>query len=584
MNRALIQHSGYFLDCYPYDHDTLIINLNTGKDVDCVFVYVGDPYYGGSSGEHKWVGEKMEMTKSMEHANTYTWSISVTPKYKRLKYHFQILCGKESVYLLADGIHDSIENIPEQQMIQRFIFPWINPSDVNTVPPWVTDTIWYQIFPDRFCRGNSQQKRFKTSEWSCCNDKDYFMHYGGDIKGIESKLSYIADMGFSGIYLTPIFMANSNHKYDVIDYTKIDPDFGTEEEFIRLVTKAHELGLKIMIDAVFNHVSRDFALWTDVMKNGRQSEYYDWFFVNNYPISTNHDASIRGDYYTFSFFNNMPKLNTNNPQVVEYLINLTKHWVADWKVDGIRFDVGNEIAHSFVKKMHLELKQMNPDIFLLGEIWHNAFPWLLGDEYDSVMNYPFLENINNFWENKALTATDFKYLINHCYSLYYKQVNGVLFNMLDSHDTVRLFERCECDENIFFQQLSVLMTMEGTPSIYYGTEIAMTGKDSKENRKCMPWEKIEKRDNATLITEHLCKLVAIRNQYPQARSNCIQWCSDTATRLIHYCKHKDGLVDLEVYINADEEQYEIILTDKILYSRELVDHKLLPGGIVIQLK
>src|SRR5574344_809836 len=390
-------------------------------------------------------------------------------------------------------------------------------------------------------------------------------------------------MGFSGIYLTPVLMGNSNHKYDTVDYNQIDPDFGTEQEFIHLIQKAHEMGIRVMIDAVFNHVSRDFMPWADVMEKGKESKYFDWFFINKFPISKNHDASYHGDYYTFAFVDAMPKLNTNNPEVVDYLLNLTKHWTKVWKIDGIRFDVGNEIAHSFIKTLHYELKKINPDIFLLGEIWHNAFPWLLGDEYDSVMNYPFLSNMNNFWDNKQLNATDFKYMINKCYSLYYKQVNRVLFNMLDSHDTARLFQRCKQDENLFYQQLSILMTMQGTPSIYYGTEIEMIGEGSKENRKCMPWDDIEKGVYQDKI-DSLRQLIAIRNKYPQARSEQIRWYTENTERLIHYSKQLEGYEELDVYINASDQAVQISREVKTIYSRGVSDSKLMPGGVMIQTK
>lgn len=175
----------------------------------------------------------------------------------------------------------------------------------------------------------------------------------------------------------------------------------------------------------------------------------------------------------------MPKFDTSEPDVMEYLTGIAKHWVCEWKVDGIRFDVGNEISHAFLKHLRLELKKCNPKLFLLGEIWHDAFPWLLGDEYDSTMNYPFLACVNNFWADKTQSGTDFMHGINQCYSMYYEQVDRVLFNLLESHDTDRLMERCHGNADTFLAQLAILFTMQGAPGIYYGTEIGMDGGGNK---------------------------------------------------------------------------------------------------------
>ena len=171
-----------------------------------------------------------------------------------------------------------------------------------------------------------------------------------------------------------------------------------------MITEAHALGLRVMIDAVFNHCGAKCALWQDVLEKGPQSDYYHWFCVNRWPIDEQTHATKQGDYFSFAFVDNMPKFDTSEPDVMEYLTGIAKHWVCEWKVDGIRFDVGNEISHAFLKHLRLELKKCNPKLFLLGEIWHDAFPWLLGDESVSythldVYKRQTLRNIheNLFW-------------------------------------------------------------------------------------------------------------------------------------------------------------------------------------------
>lgn len=580
MDFSRIQHNAYFMGCYPLDEERLSINIRTGKDVDDVFAYVGDPFKAGiSENEDKWSGRKYHMVKIRELEEQYIWTVVAEPEFKRAKYHFELVSKTEHVYMAEDGFYKDFSGFNEGKMIGRFIFPWINPADICRTPEWVQSTIWYQIFPERFNRGDSFPKSNELSEWETRPDNNWREFYGGDIKGITDKLSYISDLGFTGIYLNPILKGRTNHKYDTIDYEMIDPDFGTEEDMKQFVEEAHNHGIKVMLDAVFNHTSSECPMWKDVLEKGPESKFYSWYCVNRWPINTNTHATANGDYYSFAFVDQMPKLNTNNPEVMDYLIAIIKKWIKEWKIDGIRFDVGNEVSHAFLKKMRLAVDEINPDVYLLGEIWNDSFPWLLGDEYHSVMNYPFLTCVNNFWAGKKETAKDFMYGINKCYSMYYEQINRVLFNLLDSHDTDRLFERCEGNADIALQQLAVLLTMQGSPSIYYGTEAMLTGKGSKGNRKCMPWNEIEA-GKYNDFSDKLKTLIGIRRDYWQTFNGDISWDACADDRFISYTKAGE----LRVYINANEEPVKIKHAGRILFSNMYEDGKLMPNGTLIAMR
>lgn len=566
MNMEGIIHRCAYTDCYARNENELVINIRTNKDITAVNLIHEDPYINGASGRRPWYGKRSSMSVSMELKNCLIWTLVVSPKFKRLQYYFEIVQNEEKRNLLEDGLYTDDEMEMEGIMKQYFKYAWMNSSDLYQAPEWVEDTFWYQIIPDRFCRipDSSNEKQF--SNWSVTEDMKYNEVYGGNLRGIVSKLTYLQDLGINGIYLTPIFQSPSDHKYNTTDYQRIDPDFGTEEIFRELVDTAHSLGIKVMIDAVFNHSGLEFFAWKDVVKNKRESKYYDWFFIQE-------DAS----YFSFAFVDEMPKLNTNNTEVTDYLCQMCKEWIKKWNIDGIRFDVGNEISHSFIKKLHRELKQMKPDLFLLGEIWHDSVQWLQGDEYDSVMNYPFMESLNNFFVNKDLDSKDFMYIMNRCYSLYMSQVNRVLFNFLDSHDVGRVYSRCDNIDN-FFQQLVILVTMPGTPCIYYGTEIAMDGKCGPYNRKPMPWEEMDcgKYDS---IIEEVQSLIRIRKKYRALKGSEIQW-KNTKDRLISYVRPGD--VTIEVYINAGEQQVPIELQEqKIIFARGYMEHMLLAGGVLI---
>ena len=325
-------------------------------------------------------------------------------------------------------------------------------------PDWLKNGTMYQIFPDRFCNGDHSIDPEDVVPWREHGRVKNEECFGGDLAGITSKLDYLQNLGINGLYLTPINESPSNHKYDTTDYTKIDPRFGDEETLIHLVEEAHKRGIRVMLDGVFNHCGYYFAPWQDVLEKGPESEYYDWFMINEWPFDRNGKAAKKKQIYTFAFYDGMPKINTNNPEVRKYFVDICANWVEHYGIDGIRLDVANEVSHRFCKELHARVKEINPDIYILGEIWHNALPWLRGDEFDAVMNYPLGQSIKDFWIDKSLTNEDFEYTINRCYTSYMQQTNDVLFNLLDSHDTKRLRSDVKnLDE--YFAQIAVLFAM-----------------------------------------------------------------------------------------------------------------------------
>ena len=337
-----------------------------------------------------------------------------------------------------------------------------------------------------------------------------------------------------------------------------------------------------MVDAVLNHSSEEFPFWKDVLEKGKESKYFNWFFVNELPVNKDIKDTRNGEYESFSYDKKMPRLNTNNEEVINYFIDVLKYWVETWDIDGIRFDVGDEISHNFIKRIRSELKKVKKDLFLLGEVWQDSVQFLQGDEYDSVMNYPFVDSINNFWIDEKSTARDLMMAVNRCYSMYKEPVNKVLFNLLDSHDIGRVFSRCRENLDVFFQELCFLLTMEGSPSIYYGTEIAMTGDRDPLNRKCMPWEDFEKGKYDDIIND-VKKLIYIRNTYSQCKGERINWLN-TSSRLIHYQKLAKGVDEkIGVLMNCEGKDLKVGDISNVLFSKKYNEHILEAGGLVIYL-
>jgi len=568
MNLSAIYHRMSEQYCYSLDEDRLIINIKTGYDVDQIYIVYGDPYEAGiMGGAEKWSGAREEIYFKKRLKDHIWWTTTLMPKYKRCKYYFEIHSKDECMYYFEDGFYTEDEMNQDGKTLSYFIMPWMNPADVCTTPSWVNDTVWYQIFPERFCNGDSSIDPENVKPWQ---SGKVGMHdfYGGDIKGIRDKIPYLKDLGITGIYLNPVFESTTNHKYNTRNYKLVDPHFGTNEELRALVDEAHAAGIRVMLDAVFNHTGYDHPMWLDVLEKGQESKYAQWYMVNKWPIERGRDTRD-GRYYSFAFAEYMPKLNTNNPEVQDYLLDIIKFWIDTFDIDGLRFDVGNEVSHSFLKAIRYMTKRVKSDFYLLGEIWHDSISWLLGDEYDSVMNYPLTTAIADFWVYKNRDRQSFEYDINRCFTMYYSQVNDVLFNLLDSHDTNRLFDKCHKNIDIFYQQLAVLFTMPGSPCIYYGTEVALDGGYDPDCRRCMPWSDIDAGKLDDKLSE-MKSLISMRKTIQACKSRNFHFPNDIAKdRVISYLKIGDN-ESLQVYLNCENEEVEIPLpeTYEVIFSRK----------------
>ena len=582
MDYNAVYHRAYDNFCYALNEEELVINIKTGYDVIAINLIQADPFEAGIlGGAEEWNGSCIPIHFKKQLPYQVWWTQTVKPRYKRLRYYFELFTETEKFYYFEDGIVTEDQMHLQGRSRQCFIEPWMNKTDINTTPKWVNDTIWYQIFPDRFCNGNPARNPEWVKEWRESGSVTNEEFFGGDLEGIISKLDYISELGVNGIYLTPIMLSESTHKYDTDNYEMIDPHFGDEEILKSLVRKAHERGIRIMLDGVFNHSGRNFQPWRDVVKNGPSSRYYDWFMIYQWPFDYHNGASRKGQYATFAFHDDMPKLNTNCREVREYFIRLCTKWITEYDIDGIRLDVANEVSHTFCKELHHNLKALKPDIYILGEIWHDAMPWLRGDEFDAVMNYPLASSIKDFWIDKSLHTKDFEYTINRCFTNYMQQTNDVLFNLLDSHDTKRLRSEVNTTDE-FYAQLAVLMAMPGSPCIFYGTEIAMEGNHDPDCRRCMPWGRINNGEYENELGT-VKAFIKLRREQPLLRGRNFHFPDIYKNgRVIHFLKL--GWIDqyIEVIINCEQDSIRIEEGGNILFSRLYHDGKLEPEGVLFR--
>lgn len=581
---SAIEHRTTDQYCYALDENRIAVNIRTGYDIDKCFIIHGDPFASGIMGSStKWQGERTEITDKIRLQHHLLWQFAAVLPFKRCKYYFELHAQDEVMYYFEDGFYTPEELEQESHIWQMFFFPWLNPCDINTPPSWANDIVWYQIFPDRFCSGNPKISPKGVLPWASPDTPvNNTQHYGGDLYGITQKLDYLKALGVGGIYMTPINLAGSVHKYDTMDYEQIDPDFGDKEAFRTLVSEAHKRGIRVMPDGVFNHTSWQHPMWRDVVKNGRASPYYDWYMVNEWPFDERHfDNAHKGRFYSFAFFDGMPKLNTNNPAVIEYIINLVCTWIEEYDIDGIRLDVANEISHVLCREMHRRFKALKPDFYIMGEIWHNSIDWLRGEQFDSVMNYPFGQSVADYFCSTKRCARDFETEMNRCFTMYSEQTRNVLFNMLDSHDTIRLINRTH-NRDKYYQQMAILFTMPGSACIYYGSEVILEGGHDPDCRRCMPWAEIER----GLYDDRIAcmkQLIALRKNHPAARKGKLVFVPiNDNGRTIHYRRIYGNEV-LEVIVNADTNPLHIEDNGMILFSNLYENQTLKADGVLVRL-
>ncbi len=450
-------------------------------------------------------------------------------------YHFDYCSsyGRSSVLQTENGIGGFAGSLSARKDWQLTV----TEKDFTT-PDWIKGGIIYQIFPDRFYNSGTKKKNVPNDrvmrtdwgnepEWRPTPDgkvlnNDFF---GGDLKGIQEKLPYLKSLGVNCIYLNPIFESHSNHRYDTADYSKIDPVLGTEKDFKNLCKEAKKQGIHIILDGVFSHTGDDSVYFNKKCRyetlgayNSPESPYYKWYKFTNYPDK----------YQSWWGFETLPEVIEEGEEYRKF-INGKGGIIEKWLkagADGFRLDVADELPDIFIDELRDRLKVTKPDALLMGEVWEDATTkhsygsrrrYLLGSQFDSVMNYPFANAILDFCRNGK--AESFMETVMQIVENYPKQCLDVMMNHIGTHDTERAItkiagESCEyrdrnwqsshfLDDEKYAKGVKLLKcaaalqyTLPGVPSVYYGDEAGMQGYKDPFNRGCYPWGK----ENQELVT------------------------------------------------------------------------------------
>lgn len=400
---------------------------------------------------------------------------------KRLAYVFYIEgVDGECCYFSEDGATATYDF--SLAYYNFFQLAYINDNDVIASVDWLTRAVVYQIFTDRFCRGGDDDNSHITMKWGDKPTPTSFA--GGDLWGVISKLDYLCGLGINTLYLTPIFTSSTNHKYDTLDYFNVDPQFGGNAAFSKLTEECKKRGVRVILDAVFNHCSDKFPYFRDVCEKGKSSPYHGWFIIHG-------DKPIRKplNYEVFASCSYMPKWNTSNPEVQEYLCKIGEYWIKEYGIDGWRLDVSDEVSHDFWRMFRKRVKAFGSDKVLIGENWHDSQNYLTGDQFDSIMNYAFTKAMLDFFVYGTIDAEGLCYRLNGLLMRNATQVNKMMLNLLDCHDTHRFYTLCGKNSAKLFNALAVEIMMPGAPMIYYGTELPMEGEYDPDNRRCFDWNR-----------------------------------------------------------------------------------------------
>ncbi|CAD7482936.1 glycoside hydrolase family 13 protein [Lacticaseibacillus paracasei] len=579
MQLAALRHRPESEDCFLYTPDELRLRLHTAKaDVQAVTVLYGDPYVTApnpTTGEPEFAYQEAAMIKTGTGQTSDYWTISLTAPYHRLQYQFLVTGQDGNTVLLGDrGLRaDSAAN----RRADLFRVPYFHAIDTVQTPAWVKETVWYQIFPERFANGDKTNDPKGTKPWRPADHPGREDYYGGDLQGVLDHLADLQALGVNGLYFCPVFTAMSNHKYDTIDYFNIDPAFGDKALFADLVNQAHRRGMRVMLDAVFNHMGSRSMQWQDVLKFGPQSRFASWFHINRFPAAPFAAPEQGGvpQYDTFAFEPHMPKLDTSNPAVQDYLLEVATYWIKQFDIDAWRLDVANEVDHHFWKRFNQATKALKPDFFVLGEVWHSSQPWLNGDEFDGVMNYAFTEQIEAHFLTGKLSAPELTAALTDQLMLYRDQTDQAMLNMLDSHDTARLLTVAGGDEDLALQALAFTFLQTGMPCLYYGTEMGMAGENDPDCRRPMDWAQLK-----GPIWQRVQALVTFRRAQSATLGTGTTALSVTAAGLLKVTRTGEHTVT--AYFNTTKQM--ATLTVSPLLAQGYAGQRLAPTGFAVMVQ
>ena len=522
---------------FGLDEDTTVFRLRCARgDLERCTLWYGDT----SSPETPVPVYPAEMRLVFRGENCDWWEAELRGVFHRLYYYFELV-GDERLYYSGEVFFSE----PSKERSEYFKFPFNHRADIARVPEWALDAVVYNIFPDSFAS-------FRRSITGCGTEKRVSgalsrSRLGGTIRGICENLDYISGLGANCIYLNPIFAAGQYHKYDTIDYLHIDPCLGTDADFRQLVEECHARGMRVILDGVFNHCGAQFFAFRDVLEKQRESRYVDWFYRLQFPV-TYPEAGERPNYECFCYERLMPKLDTSNDEVRDYLCGVGEYWLREFDADGWRLDVADEPDDGFWREFRRRCKAVKSDALLIGEVWGGARHWLAGDMLDSTMNYDFRSHCRHFFAEGSIDARTFAGRCADMLMRYKRQITAAQLNLLDSHDTSRFLDICGGEKRRLALAVVFMCCFPGMPCVFYGDELGVMGTNELDFRRAMPWDAGDES-----LRELYREAIALRRRHPALRRGDLRFLrAEAGEQLLVFERSCPG-ESLTITINASPE-------------------------------
>ncbi len=463
------------------------------EDVAKAELLYGDMYDGPGS-KDEWHPTVAKMKLILRSSSIDFWGVTVQlPKTRRLKYAFHLIASSGEEYLY-DSHKIELYTADSLTHTAPFIVPYSYPNEAFKQPAWIQNTLWYHILIDRFANGDPHSDPEDVVEWRT-KEPSNTNFFGGDLQGIKDHLDHFSALGVTGLILSPIFAAFSNHKYDAVDPYSVDPYFGRKENFKGLIEETHQRGMHVVLEIVLDHLM-DFSLqWQDVRQKGENSDFFKWFIIDSLPIeyTPTDDPNFSTDisYQVKGNDPHQPKLNLHNAEVRHYLFDLIKYWIITFDIDGFKIMDPQEMDRSFLTALMQFVQKIKPGFCLMSET-NSQTPALINNSIlNAAVDQDVVHILRDYFVQKKINVAEMITALNDDMMKYKATSQKSLLLQLDGPYSARLMSLCEEDGQLDRLLLAFIYLLPMSPSLYYGTEFGLNGRRVPANRECMPWKASE---------------------------------------------------------------------------------------------
>lgn len=512
------------------------------------------------------------------------WEVTIPVKVReRTQYLFHLI-GDHDGELLYDAVNVRVYMADFLEKSTPFNTPYYqNMFLTQSSPEWMKHTVWYQVMIDRFADGNENNEPLEKARWDL--DKSTIDNfYGGDLRGIIDHLDYLDELGINGIKLSPIFASYSNIKNDPIDLYDLSYMYGSKEEFREFVQKAHQRGMRVMVQLPLDRMSDMSLQWQDVQRDGAQSRFASWFKIRQFPVQAPAENEAPDKNYLVTEQNiHMPKLNLQSPAVQQYLLETARYWIETFDIDGWEILNADEIDQTFINLVTQQMHSIKADFVVTGEYQYLPNGDLSKGYIDSANNVLFYTIMHDFFISHQLNVTDMISRINDTLMKNTVHINQTLINEVENFQTPRLISECNGEEDLARAIIAFTFMQIGIPSLMYGTEVGVSGKEFPENLAPMKWKD---EDQSKEMLQFMKKAIAMRREYADLLNDgTLEWGQlsnkyryFTLTREFEnqklFCLFNFGYGSVKVVIPQNS---EIVLSQNLMQD----ENKIAQNGFVI---